>query len=474
MPENEIKMSQMTHLTETNEVNEHQPIDINQAKRGAPVDSVWSYAFSEPNVHSKSMPNHALCKHCKQSVRHHHKTASVRNHLKRCKQFKKVMLNTNVNDRPEWWNDKAQKETSFTKSKFSSTSSSSTSSQPSARSFAVPLFSISEQKRFNYEIAMHFYCTGTSFQRIEDPFLLRAIQVARPGAKLPSRKQLADDSEGGLLEECYQKVKCQVDKVLSSDGQYVCVTSDAWSNIANEPVVNYMAVSPTNSLFLESVNTEEQGHDAEWISKDLSRVIDNLGSNVVGAVTDNTATNKKVWGELEEKYPSCFFHGCVSHGLHLLVKDIFAAKKTESTCGGPAECPNGYPFEELQQFSIDCKDVVTFFHNHHAPKAKLKKALNAAKLSGLVQPAPTRWGTLSGCFKFIRAADSILNGLVSERDFTIKGTAKQKEKRAAVKAIITDSDFVKKLDECIKILTPIDMFIKIFQSDLLQCLQGLS
>ena len=222
---------------------------------------------------------------------------------------------------------------------------------------------------------MHFYCTGTSFQRIKDPFLLRVIQVARPGAKLPSRKQLADDSEGGLLEECYQKVKCQVDKVLSSDGQYVCVTSDAWPNIANEPVVNYMAVSPTNSLFLESVNTEEQGHDAEWISKDLSRIIDNLGSNVVGAVTDNTATNKKVWGELEEKYPSCFFHVCVSHGLHLLVKDIFAAKKTESTCGGPAECPNRYPFEELQQFSIDCKDVVAFFHNHHAPKAKLKRHL---------------------------------------------------------------------------------------------------
>ena len=129
-----------------------------------------------------------------------------------------------------------------------------------------------------------------------------------------------------------------------------------------------MAVSPTNSLFLESVNTEEQGHDAEWISKDLSRVIDNLGSNVVGAVTDNTATNKKVWGELEEKYPSCFFHGCVSHGLHLLVKDIFAAKKTESTCGGPAECPNGYPFEELQQFSLTAKRWLHFFTIIMPPK----------------------------------------------------------------------------------------------------------
>ena len=165
---------------------------------------------------------------------------------------------------------------------------------------------------------MHFYNTGTSFQRVEDPFLLQAIQIARPGAKLPTRKQLADDSPGGLLEECYAKVRSQVDKQLSSNNNYECITSDAWSNISNEPVVNYMAVSPISSLFLEAVNTGAQGHDANWLSKDLTRVIDSLHNNAVGAVTDNTATNKKVWKELEEKYSSLFFHGCASHGLHLL------------------------------------------------------------------------------------------------------------------------------------------------------------
>ncbi len=46
-------------------------------------------------------------------------------------------------------------------------------------------------------------------------------------------------------------------------------TSDAWSNVSNEPVINYMAVSPNNSLFLEAVNTDEQGHTAAWPSKDL-------------------------------------------------------------------------------------------------------------------------------------------------------------------------------------------------------------
>ena len=370
--------NQLTEETENNNTA------VNISRRGAPVHSVWGYAFTDSNVHSHSMPNHAVCKHCKQSVRHHHKTLAVKNHLKKCRPFKKIMLDTAIVDRPDWWNE--------TKGESASSSKASTSSkttfQPSARSFAVPLFKPSEQKKFNQEIAMHFYNTGTSFQRVEDPFLLQAIQIARPSAKLPTRKQLADDSPGGLLEECYAKVRSQVDKQLSSNNNYECITSDAWSNISNEPVVNYIAVSPISSLFLEAVNTGAQGHDANWLSKDLTRVIDSLHNNAVGAVTDNTATT-----------PSLFFHGCASHGLHLLVKDIFGGKKAASSDNEPDDEPASYPFEDLQLFSIDCKDVVTFFHNHHAPKAKLKKALVAAKLKALVQPAPRRWGTLIECFK---------------------------------------------------------------------------
>lgn len=59
-------------------------------------------------------------------------------------------------------------------------------------------------------MAMHFYCTGTSFVHVENPHLHRAIQLARPNAKLPTRKQLADDNKGSLLQECYEKVKTDV------------------------------------------------------------------------------------------------------------------------------------------------------------------------------------------------------------------------------------------------------------------------
>ena len=44
-----------------------------------------------------------------------------------------------------------------------------------------------------------------------------------------------------------------------------------------------------------------------------------------------------------------------------------------------------------------------------------------------------------------------------------------KEKHVAIKAVITDPDFLTKLDKCIAILAPIDMYIKIFQSDVVPC-----
>ncbi len=95
--------NQPTRQTENNKTA------VNQSRRGAPVHSIWGYAFTDSNVHSRSMPNHAVCKHYKQSVRHHHKTLAVRNYLKKCKLFKTFMLNTAVVDRPDWWNDKDDK-----------------------------------------------------------------------------------------------------------------------------------------------------------------------------------------------------------------------------------------------------------------------------------------------------------------------------------------------------------------------------
>jgi hypothetical protein len=74
---------------------------------------------------------------------------------------------------------------------------------------------------------------------------------------------------------------------------------------------------------------------------------------------------------LSEIFPSLILKRLTSHGLQLLLKDILAASKTRKTGESEATYPNGYPFVPLVKFSSDCKDLVKFFHNHHAVKAKL-------------------------------------------------------------------------------------------------------
>ncbi|KAH6600482.1 hypothetical protein BASA50_002268 [Batrachochytrium salamandrivorans] len=450
--DHELDLIQLQH-------GEVQEAVIQTTKRGKPISSIWNLFTDAIDAHQVSSGNNCICKHCKQSVRHHNKTISVQTHLKKCKPFMLLMKDTAVADRPEWWSNK--KLTSALNS-ISHKVPARDSTQTLITNYAAPKLTKEQLAILHETIAMHYFCTGTSFQRIEEQHLLKAFQVVNPSVTLPSRQKLA----GSLLESCYKKVKIEVDKILSCKTQNLCITSDGWSNISNEAVVNYMAVSPNQTIFVESVNTAEQSHNADWIASDLQRFIDSVDCNVVGAVTDNTSTNKKAWRYLKEQNPTRFFHGCVSHGLHLMVKDIFAATKKKSVGSAEPVYPDsGYPFEHLLHFATSCKEIVIHFHNHHAMKAMLKAALKAANLPRLVAPAPTRWGTLIGCFRSILAADSVLNAIVSQRDFEGNGTTKQKQQKRFIKEIITSVDFLDYLKISIKILEPIDMFITMFQSD---------
>jgi Protein of unknown function (DUF 659) len=85
-----------------------------------------------------------------------------------------------------------------------------------------------------------------------------------------------------------------------------------------------MATSPSKPLFLESVSTGQQSHNAEWIASNIERIVASYPKRTfAGAVTDNTSANKNAWVQLAQKHPSAYFQGCTSHRLHLLVKDIY-------------------------------------------------------------------------------------------------------------------------------------------------------
>ena len=110
------------------------------------------------------------------------------------------------------------------------------------------------------------------------------------------------------------------------------MTSNGWSNVSNEAVINYMLVSTNMSLFLKSKYTGEQGHSASFMAQDMSQVIKATTGNIAGAIMDNTLANKYAWELLKKEHPGMFFQGCVSHGLHLCVKDISSATKKKHGC----------------------------------------------------------------------------------------------------------------------------------------------
>ena len=115
---------------------------------------------------------------------------------------------------------------------------------------------------------------------------------------------------------------------------------------------------------------------------------------------DNTTTNLKTWKFLLLHYLSKSFSRCISHGLHLELKNIFDVLQTEDPTTGEMAWPELYPFGTLNKFAGACKDVVIYFYNHHIARAQLKKVIGVCCLPSIVSFSGTQWGSLLGCFRF--------------------------------------------------------------------------
>jgi hypothetical protein len=86
-----------------------------------------------------------------------------------------------------------------------------------------------------------FYATGTPFERIEHPALLNFAKALNADVdRLPTRKQLSGPYLDGKYEDYRGKVASHVDVA-----EHVCLTSDGWSDVNSNSVVNYMAVCST-------------------------------------------------------------------------------------------------------------------------------------------------------------------------------------------------------------------------------------
>ena len=137
---------------------------------------------------------------------------------------------------------------------------------------------------------------------------------------MPSRYTITEP----LLESEYDKIKVEtVATIAASD--LVRLMSDGWSNIRNEPIINFV-VSHPSSIFWKSFHTDLQSYAGEYIATKILKVIEELesdcGKMVFGVVTDYACNIKKAWRLTKEIYPTIICHGCAAHGLNLIFCDM--------------------------------------------------------------------------------------------------------------------------------------------------------
>lgn len=68
--------------------------------------------------------------------------------------------------------------------------------------FGVSKLSAKQAKLLQRRVAMHFYVTGTPFERVDVKYLQQTFDMCRPGIKLPNRHKLSDE----LLDSCHAGV----------------------------------------------------------------------------------------------------------------------------------------------------------------------------------------------------------------------------------------------------------------------------
>ncbi|KAH6591400.1 hypothetical protein BASA61_004910, partial [Batrachochytrium salamandrivorans] len=255
-------------------------------KQGRVSSMVWELYTNEKDAHMKIA---CICQHCGHQIVHRKKSERAISHLLRCSPFLKEMMLLDPINRPDWFNNAKANKRKTAGARSSAGISQSSSQTGSILQYTLPKLMKRDLAKIEEALAMHYYLTGTAFSRIEEENLLSAFRICRPDIVLPDRKKLG----GALLDSCYAKVKSVVDNHIEEIKLNACLTSDAWSNIKNEPIVNYMLISDSSTFFLESVSTGEQSHDAKWIAQDMGRVIDYLADE--SPTSKSTANREPTW-----------------------------------------------------------------------------------------------------------------------------------------------------------------------------------
>jgi hypothetical protein len=167
-----------------------------------------------------------------------------------------------------------------------------------------------------------------------------------------------------------------MDQIIAASAGQLTIATDGWTNQRSESIINYVAQTRQQSIFLKTEVTGSERHTGSMIADRLKATIEEVGGEeaVIAVVTDNASNMKAAWPELEERYPRLLTIGCASHIVNLTVEQILRIP-----------C-----ISNLINIAVD---TVKYFKNSTILTGALNEAATAAHKHRLALqlPGKTRW-----------------------------------------------------------------------------------
>ncbi|XP_063227326.1 zinc finger BED domain-containing protein 4-like [Bacillus rossius redtenbacheri] len=236
------------------------------------------------------------------------------------------------------------------------------------------------QTKITHLVAKMVCVDGQPLNLVENRGFKELIEHLEPRFTMPTRKTLSNVIVPAMYESTVKSVEVQL-----QDAEFVAVTTDLWTSVANTDFLSVTAHYVTKEFVLHHVCLEvipfpEVSHTAENISKFITSLLEKWGllQKVVAIVRDN-ARNLVAGLEL-----SPFQHtSCLAHTLQLVLKEGFLNNKI------------------INNLVSSSKKIV----GHFKHSARATKVLKTCQITAgvvqhrLIHDEPTRWNTTLHMFK---------------------------------------------------------------------------
>ena len=213
-------------------------------------------------------------------------STKISSHLKVCKFVQGNVGSTTVQKSKDKGKSVAPLDTSTASSAVASTSEASTSAEPTSAEQSISAafrsasqsdevirkhrkitdwadrISEAEKKQVDRELSLAFFSGGVPFRFIENPHLLRAMNILRAAYEPPSRRQICNR----MLDDCHSSIEADMNAEITK-AAYVSVATDAWTNVNGESVINFIVLLPSRPVFYDAIYTADNRHTADYLAE---------------------------------------------------------------------------------------------------------------------------------------------------------------------------------------------------------------